>query len=403
MATPISARVTAVRRGARSIAARLRGGLGGLALAAASLLLLAAAGEALLRAFPSWIPSGIYGAGRFDPALGMNVRASDVIYHRFGTLVRKRPNPDGFLDVAHAVARPPGVARIGFFGDSYVEANQVPTADTFFRRLPALMPRPVETFGFGLSGWGTLQALRAFEVEAPRYDLDLAVYVFCENDPGDNSLELSEHRHDAEMPYATLSEGRPGYRVREAEAPAATPAREVAKWLQRHSLLAEVVWVRLRLLQREGFRLEPPSDDAAPSSRVVKAARPAKPGRKPNPNDDPFTWPEGERANTLLLAERILADWKRRADEAGVPLVVLYVPRGNRMLLGLLGEEDTWLPWLREVCARLGIPLVDPRQALIARLDAGDEVFLDHWTEAGHETIARLLAEALPQYLPPAP
>ena len=87
------------------------------------------------------------------------------------------------------------------------------------RRLPALLaPRAVETLGFGLSGWGTLQALRAFEVMAPRYDVDLAVYVFVENDPGDNALALSEHRHDAAMPYAELADEPPGYRVREAPA-----------------------------------------------------------------------------------------------------------------------------------------------------------------------------------------
>ena len=72
--------------------------------------------------FPALIPAGVYGAGRFDPGLGMQVRAGEVLYTRSG-VVRKRANPDGFLDVAHASAKPPGTLRVGFFGDSYVEAQ----------------------------------------------------------------------------------------------------------------------------------------------------------------------------------------------------------------------------------------------------------------------------------------
>lgn len=365
----------------------MRGVLGGLALAAASLLLAGAAGEALLRAFPSLIPPGVYGAGRFDPDLGMHVRAGEVLYTRSG-VVRKQANADGFLDVPHQAPKPPGALRIGFFGDSYVEANQVPTEAAFFRLLPPLLaPREVETFGFGLSGWGTLQAYRAFERLAPRYDVDLAIYVFVENDPGDNALALSAHRHDAAMPYAELAPEPPGYRVVEAPPPADPPWFRAAKAVQERSLLAQVVWVRLRLLQQEGLRPR-----ARAAEKAMRERAPRKPGSKPDPNDIPTSWSEEERGEVLLLAERILADWKRSADEQGRALAVLYVPRGNDMLTGLLTEQESWLPWLRDACAKLGVPLLDPRAALRARMEAGDPVFDDHWTRAGHETIARFLA-----------
>jgi hypothetical protein len=364
--------------------------LGGIALAALSLALAGASVEALMRAFPRLVPAGVYGAGRYDPKLGMHVRASDVLYTRIG-VVRKRPNADGFLDVEHAVAKPPGVRRVGFFGDSYVEANQVPNEATFFRLLPELLaPRAVETFGFGLSGWGTLQAFRAYQVEAPRYALDQAVYVFVENDPGDNALELSAHRHTAAMPYATLAEEEPGYRVHEAAPPAAAPWLRPLKELQQRSLLAQVVWVRLQLLRQEGFRPR-----ARAEERAMRERTPRKPGEDPDPNDLPTSWPDARRADVLRLAERILADWKRSADRDGRPLAVLYVPRGNDMLLGAIREEESWLPWLRATCAALGVPLLDPRAALRARLDAGTTVFDDHWTAAGHEVIARFLAENL--------
>ena len=370
------------------------GWLAGTALVAASLAAAALLAEGVLRAFPALIPAGVYGAGRYDPVLGMHVRAGDVLYTR-GEVVRKHANADGFLDVPHALAKPPGTLRVGFFGDSYVEANQVPNDDTFVRRLPALLaPRPVETFGFGLSGWGTLQALRAFEVMAPRYDVDLAVYVFVENDPGDNDLALSEQRHDAAMPYAELADAPPGYRVREGHPPDGSPLFAAAKWVQEHSLLAQVVWVRLRLLQQEGLR-----PTARVEEREMRERAPRAPGALPDPNDLPSTWPAPERAEVLTLAERILAEWQRQAAAEGRTLAVLYMPRGHDALRGVLGPDDTWLPWLSATCARLGIPLLDPRAALAARLAEGVPVYDDHLTREGHAVLARYLADALPPLL----
>ncbi|HEX2486169.1 MAG TPA: hypothetical protein VHQ66_12750 [Myxococcota bacterium] len=370
------------------------GWLAGLALVALSLAVAALAAEAALRAFPRLVPPGVYGAGRFDPALGMHVRAGDVLYTR-GDVVRKRANDDGFLDAPHALEKPAGTVRVGFFGDSYVEANQVRNEDTFVSRVEALLaPARVETLGFGLSGWGTLQALRAFERHAPRYDLDVAVYVFVENDPGDNALALSAHRHDAAMPYAELADAPPGYRVREASPPPRTPLFTAAKWVQERSLLGQVVWVRWRLLRQEGLR---PAARASEREMTERALR--KPGARPDPNDLPSSWPEAERAEVLTLAERILADWQRRAAAEGRTLAVLYLPRGHEALRGVLGAEATWYPWLAATCTRLGIPLLDPRGALAARLADGVAVYDDHLTRAGHEALARYLAGALPALL----
>lgn len=366
----------------------------GLALAAASLAAAALTAEVVLRAFPWVIPPGVYGAGRFDPVLGMHVRVGEVLYTR-GEVVRKPANADGFLDARHARAKPPGTLRVGFFGDSYVEANQVPNDDTFVRRLPALLaPRAVESLGFGLSGWGTVQALRAFEVMAPRYDVDLAVYVFVENDPGDNALSLSAHRHDAAMPYAELSPEPPGYEVREASPPQPSPLLAAAKRIQERSLLAQVVWVRLRLLQREGLRPR-----ARAAEREMSERAPRRPGVRPDPNDLPGSWPENERAQVLALAERILAHWADRAAADRRLLAVLYVPRGHDALRGGVGREDTWLPWLEAACARLGLPLLDPAPALTARLSEGTPVYGDHLTREGHAALARYLAGALPPLL----
>ncbi|HVH05526.1 MAG TPA: hypothetical protein VNE71_05970, partial [Myxococcota bacterium] len=72
-----------------------------------------------------------------------------------------------------------------------------------------------------------------------------------------------------------------------------------------------------------------------------------------------------------------------------------YVPRNEDQLAGRLPESETWLPWLRETCARHAIRLVDPSAALAARVRDGVHVYDDHWSPDGHAVIARVLADEL--------
>ena len=110
---------------------RIRSGLARFALAVIATVLTLALIEVVLR-FVLAMPAGSY-IGRFDAELGMNVLESGpTLYGKNGSL-SAAPNRDGFRDVAHQAAKPPGVTRIGFFGDSYVQAAQVPLETTFFR------------------------------------------------------------------------------------------------------------------------------------------------------------------------------------------------------------------------------------------------------------------------------
>ena len=112
-------------------------------------------------------------------------------------------------------------------------------------------------------------------------------------------------------------------------------------------------------------------------------------------NDRPSTWPAEARARVETLGALLLRDWKRAADEQGVALLVLYVPRGDDQLRGVLPATDTWYPWLTETCRRLDLPLIDPSTAMRTALDSGEEVYSDHWTPAGHRVVASVLADAV--------
>jgi len=192
--------------------------------------------EVLFHLFPRLLPGGVYGAGRPDAELGLSVHARELIYKKV-RYVRKEPNSRGFLDVEHAVSKPPGAIRIGFFGDSFVESAQVPTEQAFFRRLPARVgAAPLEPLAFGISGWGTLHAWLASTKEAGRY-------------PGDSLSSLVTRRHRS-LPYALPDDSPEGFTVVPPDPEG--PAFAVAKLLQQNSYLIQLVLHRARLLRDRG-------------------------------------------------------------------------------------------------------------------------------------------------------
>ncbi len=363
--------------------------LAGLLLSLVSIALCLGALEAAFRLAPQrLLPPGSYASGRLDPALGVEVHAAPVMYTKNG-FVRRVPNREGLLDVEHDARPAPGVTRIGVFGDSYVEAQQVPLESTFFRRAQERLGNGTEWLAFGMSGWSTLQAYRAFETFAPRDDLAIAVYVFVENDPADNDFVLKTQSVDygRPLPGAALSADGDSWEERSVVPPGSEPPWYApAKWLYRRSLLAHVVVDRLLILRDRGVQVR--------EDRALREMRGAARG-VPDVNDLPSTWPVEDRARIEQLGRLLLRDWKRAADARHIDLIVLYVPRGNDQLRGVIADSDTWLPWLRSTCGDLGLPLVDPSAALREALAAGRQVYADHWTAAGHEVVAGILADAV--------
>jgi hypothetical protein len=367
--------------------------LAGVVIATASVALCLLLVEAVLRLVPAALPAGVYGSGVRHPELGTNVYAGPVIYNRVRRSTRV-PNHDGFLDTEHERAKPAGVLRIGFFGDSYVEAYQVPLDAVFYRRLGAALAPRIETLGFGMSGWGTYQGFRAYRILAPAYALDAAVYVFVENDLGDQLYELAARTRSpsSAYPFAQLEDAAPdGFSERWTLEPGReSPGWRFAKALQRHSLLAHIVRERLALLASQGMHLraEPEAEQMAQATRGV-----------PLSTDLPGTWPAAWAEPAQELGRRVLAAWARDAAQRGVRFAVLYVPRSEAQLRGEIPLDQTWKPWLEATSAELGIPLVDPSEALREQLVAGRSVYDDHWTPAGHEVIATVLHEFLATWL----
>ncbi len=352
--------------------------------------------ESTLRWMPSLLPKGHYGSGQFDEELGLNVHGSTALHNKV-RFVRRVPNRAGFMDVDHVLEKTPGVLRVGFFGDSYVEAIQVPLESTFFRLLSKQLGADrIETFSLGISGWATLHSLMAYQVFGDQYGLDVVVYAFVANDPGDNSYSIQSLQAGGmtPTPAAVVADNADGFEIRWPNDPdSLSAAFRVGKWLQRRSLLVQLIFARIQLLRSQGITLnsEPMASKAGESTGSTT--------RAVNQNDLPSDWPPETLHEARLLTRRIIERFAESVRDDGRQFLVLYVPRGNDEVEGDLPVEDSWLPWLRETTADLGIPLLDPTSALETRQRTGTLTYDDHWSPAGHEVIAEFLADSLCNWL----
>jgi hypothetical protein len=336
-------------------------------LALASALTTLLGFEVLLRACPAAWPHGVYGRPRFRADLNLTVHGDAVIYNRV-RWVRRVPNDEGFLDVRHTEKKPPGVTRIGFFGDSHVEGCQVPLEETFFRRLPPeISGRVIEPLAFGMSGWGTLHALLAYRGMGPVYDLDEVIYFFYANDPGDQ-LDKVQRRA---VPVATLADNAQGFTIE-------LPKEPIGRWSVPRAWAEESAVTRMLRVQLSNVQL--------------RFARPG-PGALPDANDFRSTWPPALLGEAQTLAGRILRQFRNEVVADGRRFAVLYVPHGNEELRERLAVEDRWLPWLAKTCQSLNIELLDPTPFLREASQAGTAVYDDHWSPTGHALIASYLVE----------
>jgi hypothetical protein len=348
--------------------------------------------EVALRLVP--IPGITFHSFYYDPVTGgKNYPNTALIYRsQRGETVTRRANDWGYPDVDHRIERAPNTLRVGFFGDSYTEARQVPLEDTFFRRVEAELNQrgdelagghnrqgedidQVEVFCFGMSGRSILQSYLECQQWMDRVDLDYVVFMFVENDPLDQIQSLKQSDI---LPYPILSadtfvvdtsfNDRYGYK--------ATWPHRVVQYLKSNSLVISTLEGRLKLLKAYGVKRD-----------VTEAERTGAVGAAGAAGMAPSTWPDSLVQVGHDLMERVLVRWGQEVEHAGRHFVVLRVPR-EEVLLDPLPGQDSWAPALHDICERHDIPLIDPTPYLAERTRAGVEMYYDHFTREGHAAFA---------------
>ncbi len=347
--------------------------------------------EVVLRLVP--IPGVSFHSFYFDPVTGGKYYPNTTLIYRSpdGEEVVRRANAWGFPDVDHALKPAAGTLRIGFFGDSYTDARQVPLDDTFFRlieddlnaRIPELVGetnrrgepvRHVETISFGFTGRSTLQSYLECMQWMETADLDAVVYVFVENDPGDN---IQPMRGSDEVPVAVIAgdsftvdssfNQRYGHKT--------TWWHRAMQRLKSNSLVVSTVEGRLKLLKRYGIK------------RAMTEADRVGGAQGGGVTMVPSAWPQELVEPAWTTVERILDKWSHEVLATQREFVVMRVPR-EEVVADPLRGQDSWAPRLHEYCARRDIPLVDPTPLMLPRLRAGEKIYYDHFTPLGHRVFA---------------
>lgn len=130
-----------------------------------------------------------------DPLFGVSLIKGKSVTFRSEGFSRSKISSIGLRDVEHTVAKPDGVNRIAFLGDSKTEAMQVPLNETFVKIVedqlnkkddaPAAQAK-YETINFATSGNGTLVELLHYIHTVKTYKPDTVVLIYNYGDSGDN-------------------------------------------------------------------------------------------------------------------------------------------------------------------------------------------------------------------------
>ncbi|MEJ2719019.1 MAG: SGNH/GDSL hydrolase family protein [Deltaproteobacteria bacterium] len=287
-------------------------------------------------------------------------------------------NAHGYFDRDYDYRKPPGVYRIVFIGDSYVEALQVPLRRSFHKLLETSLnqrgarrtgpARKFEVIALGHSGTGQEQNLKSLKKEATLYHPDLVAFTLCSNDFCDDDAALRRERNLA------TGEISPEFRG-----------------LVRHGyLMLAFALRRFNEIEMNRYKISPEllQWSAEDVPRVEEA------------------W------HATLERVRAGRDFCR---SRGIEFVLVYLgselevkyaldPQGAVAELGSMHSLSRNLSWdmakslsrVTRYCRKHNIHVISLLEPLVvAQRQTGKQVFGDHYTMFAHKVVAKSLSTAL--------
>ena len=299
-------------------------------------------------------------------------------------------NAAGFRDAPHADAKAPGAYRVLVLGDSFVFGSGVPQDAILTRRLAAHLGPGFEIVNLGVPGYGTDQELLTLRRWGRRLSPDLVLLGFFWNDIMEDT---SDHIYGLPKPRFTLEAGE-----LVPHPPAGFSAPSAFSRLDATLASRSHLWS----LVRNGL------SSASRAAGNVSETRPVS-------IDLSLKDLPPSRVSEFALAFALLGAVRDEAAALGAPFAVFSVPPrflversvGTRLLrvygLGDDAFEDDGFRRVREACEERKIPFIDLLPGFRREAVNGARLFLPtgiHWSAAGHDAGARLLAPALRTGLP---
>ena len=240
-------------------------------------------------------------------------------------------------------------------------------------------------------GIGTLHEYLLTTREMEAFDLDMAVYVFFENDPRDNLKALGQK--PPRIPYALLTQD--GDFLIDNSFLDFNLIRKhwlypLYDYVMARSLLMSTLRLRLDLLFEYGIKPWVTDKEMTLATRFKASGGIELPngGILPDGDDLPSTWPEASREYARKLCEAIILRWREEVEAGSKNYVIMYVPRyvewrkPTRL-------QDSWKPWLKEFSLESGIDFIDPYEELLDAERRGAEILYDYLTVSGHKAFAK--------------
>ena len=150
---------------------------------------------------------------RYDEKLGVSLIPNVMVTHNRGCFRGiVATNRWGMRDRERNLLKVPNAVRIALIGDSYVEGAHVAPREVMNVQMEEFLIQRgltnAEVLNFGIAGIGTTQQLLLYEQRVRRFDPDLVVLLFSDNDVMNNSLSLQKKAygiHTFYSPYYVLN------------------------------------------------------------------------------------------------------------------------------------------------------------------------------------------------------
>ena len=215
-----------------------------------------------------------------------------------------------------------GTVRVGVFGDSFTANLSIGSAYSFTEPLDYLLNQAgtgAEVLNFGTSGYGTDQSYLQYQSQAPDLDLDIVVYVFCQNDlPNNLANQLFTLDEEGELRY--LPERKRSLFV------------AIARNFYLTYLLMQALQQDTQLAVGAAYQRYNDADHTK-SYEILDELR----AKGYNHFRDS---PNGEQA--LLLFSEIMAKWAEETEARGQDFLVVFLPHKfslRKLVCGVVADQ----------------------------------------------------------------
>jgi lysophospholipase L1-like esterase len=350
----------------------------------------------------------------FDPQLGWRKKTNSSGFHITTEYqVFERLNSCGLRGREHSFARRSGEYRILFLGDSFTEGYSVHQHHLFSSRLERDLNcgghdgRHYCCINAGTGGYSTDQEWLFFLSEGKRYQPDLTVLMFYENDILDNIAKVT-HR-GTEKPVFQVKNDCLEAENLPLSPPGLTPKAEGP----------EALWVRMI---QKSYLLGHLTNSLRQFSMIAELIQRRIASRRPGYTVPQDLWIWAEEApekveNAWRLTRALIRALRQNVEETGSRFLVFLVPQEASIYSELWrAMQNMWaIPghgWdvnvtarrMTELCRQESIALIDPSlefRAQAARLARrGKRLYYPvdgHWTSDGHSLVADILRERILQ------